>query len=242
MARLAVPAVTVLLLVVAYVALDGWNRSAPPAQQLVVTERELSLPWTDQGAPGDDPGIQLRIELDYRGDPLDSRNWLPEDRLRALGFALDVPAGAPEAGATYRRALPRLGWVVLEYDGPAFADIERRQALTDPSRRGGGSRLVPVDAGPDFDRLRQSYATRHLIVRAVIGLGFLDARSGGPLVYGHIRSIVPSSVTVPPRLKPVVDGWRGRRRSADEPRYDAELASGPLGLLYLRDLRPRPAG
>src|SRR5687768_1479485 len=190
MTRIAAPALTVLIVVAAFVGLAGWNRS-DQRLTITLTERELPLPRL---SPDDGLGVRLRIAFENRLDPLDARNWLSEPRLRAIGFPLNVPAGAPEAAAAYSGVPTRVAWVVFEYDGAAFQEIERRRALRAPLEQRverTGPRLVPVDAGLDFDTLRDKYGPGHLILRAVIGLVFLGSSSGGPLVYGSIRELVP---------------------------------------------------
>jgi hypothetical protein len=249
MIRIAIPGLMVVLVVAGLVGAATWNRSSPPRQALVVTEYELSLPYHAGGDDEDDHGIQLRIEIEPRYDPLDARNWLPEDRLRALGFSLDVPVGAPDAADAYHNVPPRVGWVVLEYGGAAFQEIERRRALKREAEQRPVSRaltrLVPVDAGPEFDALRARYPSGHLILRAVFGLSYIGPSASGPfrgpLIYGLVRGLVPATVTVPRRFRPVIadlpppsvlpDG------SPRPPRYEAELATGPLGVPYLRGLR-----
>jgi hypothetical protein len=245
--RIALPALTTMIVVAAFVALAGWNRSGEPRLVITLTERELALPWTRQTAPGDDPGLQLRMEITHRGEPLDARNWLPEARLRALGFPLNIPLGDPTAEESYRDVPARITWVALEYDGPVWLDIQRRAALrAEADRHGPRSRLVPVDAALDAPTLHSKYPTGHLIVRAVIALSYIDARNGGPLVYGWVRALVPSTVTVPKHLRSVLDGLsradvRAERTANQQvdvtPRYEADLAIGRLGLPYIRGLR-----
>jgi hypothetical protein len=247
MIRIALPGLMVILVVAGLVGTATWNRSSPPRQMLVLTEHELSLP-SDSGGE-DDHGLQLRIEIERRYDPLDARNWLSEDRLRALGFSLDVPAGAPEAQDAYNNVPPRVGWLVLEYGGTAFQEIERRRAMKREAQQWREAypttRLVPVDAGPDFDTLRAKYASGHLILRAIFGLSYIGPSDSGPfrgpLLYGLVREIVPGNVTVPRRFRPVIAGLALPSALPDgsprPPRYEAELATGPLGVAYLRGLR-----
>jgi hypothetical protein len=247
MMRIALPALTTMIVVAAFVAVAGWNRSGEPRLVLTLTERELALPWTSEMAPGDDPGLQLRVEITHRGEPLDARNWLPETRLRALGFPLNIPLGDPTAEESYRDLPARVAWLALEYDGPVWRDIERRAALhAESDRSGRRSRLVPVDAAPDAASLHTKYPTGHLIVRAIIALSYVDARNGGPLVYGWVRAIVPSTVTVPKHLRSVVAGLihpevRTERTASQPvemtPRYEVDLAIGRLGLPYVSGLR-----
>jgi hypothetical protein len=246
--RIAIPAATLLIVVAGIVGLSGWNRSAAPRQVIELTERELSLPFGYGDGLRDGAPLKLQLEIEYRGDALDARNWLPEDRLRALGFAMGVPATAPEAAFTYRRVPPRVGWVALEYDGPAFQDLERRRALEREKHVWRGqpepTRLVPVDAAPDFETLRARYPGTHLIVRAVIGLSYLGPNDRGPLLYGTVRQIVPSTVAVPRAMRDVLSGLPPRPSTGADgphtlvaPRYIAEVASGPLGILYLKAVR-----
>lgn len=239
MTRIAAPALTVLIVVATLVGLAGWNRSSEPRLVVTLTERELPATRGVQ-TPDEDPYRQLRIEIDYRVDPLDARNWLPESRLREIGFHFNVPVGAPEAADTYEKAPARLGWVAFEVDGPAWRDIERRRALqpeTEAFRRGRlQSRLVPVDASAEFDPLRERYPSGHLILRAVIRLMFLPPERGGPLVYGVVREIVPSRIAVPSHLRPTLDALSPQDADA-KPRYEADVAIGRLGVPYLRRLR-----
>lgn len=249
MTRIAVPAAVVLMVVASIVGLSSWNRSAEPRQVIELTERELSLPFGYEDGLRDGAPLKLHLLAEYRTDALDARNWLSEERLRGLGFTIAVPAAAPEAAHTYRRVPPRLAWVALEYDGPAFQAIEQRRALErerQPPYRGQPepSRLVPVDAAPDFESLRARYPTGHLIVRAIIGLRYWGPSERGPLLFGTLDGIVPSTVAVPRDLREVLTGLPPRSSTGTDgphtlvpPRYVAEVASGPLGILYLRAIR-----
>jgi hypothetical protein len=249
MIRVAIPAILTLLLVAGFVGAAGCNRSGEPRLVVTLTEREVSLPYRSSPAPEDDPGLRLEIEVDRRSDPLDARNWLTDDRLRALGFPLHVPAGAPEAAETYRRVAPRVVWVAFEHDGSAWREMERRRALrreAEPYRpRMEGSRLVPVDAAADFETLRVRYPSGHLIMRAVVGVAFQSAADGGPLIHGYLRELVPTAITVPRGLRPVLDGLSppaltrsdGAPHDPIGPRYEADVAIGQLGIPYLRALR-----
>jgi hypothetical protein len=240
MKRIAIPALIVMVAVAGFVAVAGWNGAEEPRQVITVTEHELALPFRPATADND-PTLSLLLQYEGRYDPLESRNWLPEARLRELGFALHIPAGSPQAVSTYDRVPPRVAWVVFEYDGPVGRDIQRRRELRMeyahvPSGR--RSRLVPVDAGLDYQQLRARYPAGHLIVRGVIGLNYLAADAGGPLVYGMLREVVPTRVAVPypfrSLLRPLTDGIP---EPSAKPRYEADLAIGSLGLPYLQALR-----
>jgi hypothetical protein len=247
MIRIAVPALTALLVVAVLVGVASYNRSRPPFSAVTLTERELLL--TAYSPQDEERELKLSIAFEQRNDPLDARNWLTEDRLRALGFSLDVPPGAPEAEDRYGKQPPRLGWIVLEYAGPAWKEIARRRELERSNAtvwRGWleSSRLVPVDAALDAEALQRRYPTGYLIVRGVIGVVFAPPEQGGPLVYGQIRALTPSQVTVPRHLRPLLaDLTRSARRHPDdgttvvEPRYEVDLAVGSLGLPYVAGVR-----
>jgi hypothetical protein len=136
MSRLLIPALTTLIGVTSWVALAGWNRSAPRLA-ITLTEREMPL-WSRSSQPGNRrPRLTLGFLYETRSDPLDARNWLTEDRLRALGFELNLPVASPEAEQTYGRALPRIGWVVFEYSGAAWQEVERRRQMPSTDARHG---------------------------------------------------------------------------------------------------------
>jgi hypothetical protein len=238
--RVALPALIVLLTVAGFVGAAGWNRSGESPLVIVMTERELPIAHAN-AAPGDDPGARLRIAYEYRHDPLDARNWLPEARLREIGFPFNVPVGSPHAADAYDRVPPRVAWVVFEYDGPQWRDIARRRALAKATAAPAPmmpSRLVPVDVGFDFAALRVRYPSGHLILRGVIGLSYVPASAGGPLLHGVLRDVVPSVVAVPYEFRGIVEELTATAdRGAAEPRYEVELAVGSLGLPYIRSLR-----
>ena len=237
MKRILVPAATALLIVVMLVTLNGWNRSGEPRLRITLTERELPLTW---GELQNERGAKLRIDYEARYDPLDARNWLTEERLRALGFVFDVMPGAPEAGETYRRLLPKIAWVAFEYDGPAWREIAQRRALTarqEPFVE-TWSHLVPVDASLDRDALIARYPSGHFVLRASIQLHYRDAKEkGGPLVYAGIRRLIPVSISIPFALKDRLATLPARGEFST-PRYEVDIAHGQLGIPYVTDIRP----
>ena len=248
MIRIAIPALTALIAVASFVGLAGWNRSHEPLPSLTLTEREMPLS-TQLVTVEDGDGLQLPLVHQWRSDALDARNWLPEAKLRALGFPLNVPVGDPSAYQVYSDLPPRLAWVVFEYGGPAWQEIERRRAVQRQEAwrvRWADSRLVPVDAGLDVHVLRGQYPTGHLIVRGVIAINFLGSSSGGPLVYGALREIVPSVVTPPRELIPTLIGLAPfsipptrpeEPRPELVPRYEVEVGVGRLGIPFIKGIR-----
>ena len=74
MSRLIVAALVLLLTVGALFAAAVWNRGGD-VQSIVLTERELALPW---GWPSDDVDQRLRLQWQRRDEPQDARLWLPD--------------------------------------------------------------------------------------------------------------------------------------------------------------------
>ena len=247
MTRIALPALTTLIAVASLVGLAGWNKSSETQRPLTLTEREMPLS-TQLVSLDDAEALKLPIVFQWRSNPLDSRNWLPESKLRALGFPLNVPAGDPNALEVYTDLPPRLAWIVLEYEDPAWQEIERRRAVQreDLRDRGVNSRLVPVDAGLDVEALRHQYPAGHLVVRGVITINFLGPSSGGPLLYGSLRELVPSMVTVPRQHRPTLVGLApfslppgppDAPRPELVPRYEVEVGVGRIGIPFIKGIR-----
>jgi hypothetical protein len=238
--RIAIPALCALLAVVAFIVLSGYNRSGNPLSRISVTERELR--FRGLASEDRDRGLELRFDYARRADPLEARNWLTEDKMRAVGFTLNVMPGAPEAADTYGRSLPRVAWVAFEYDGGGWREIERQRQLRSASERHPGmpllepSRLVPVDAGPDPETLAARYPQGHLILRASLKLGYLPPDNKGPLVHGWIRDLIPSTVHVPREFRDLLASLPPLH---NEPRYDVDLEVGRLGVPYVTGVRRR---
>ena len=94
------------------------NRAGEPEAELRLTERELPpAPWTDQST-----AVFLRLEW-QRSLPGSKADWPWFDRakLEALGFDCRHSIDAKDAREHYARMAARPAYVVLEYDGPAYA-------------------------------------------------------------------------------------------------------------------------
>lgn len=62
MKRLIVPAVITLLVVAAFVALAGSNKTSEPLARLTLSESELRLAGPVPDYADDDPGVQLLVQ------------------------------------------------------------------------------------------------------------------------------------------------------------------------------------
>jgi len=118
-------------------ALGGvaYNRSGEPDGTLVLTERELRLPYS-RGLSRENSGISLVIEWrllpteyhehegrNYRGAAVE---WLKETKLDELGFEVKWAVSTPESWSRLNRGVSRDSWLVLEYDGPAYQAMRER--------------------------------------------------------------------------------------------------------------------
>ena len=234
MMRLVVAAVVLVVTVLGLLGAAAWNGSVE-APAITLTERELQA-W---GNPAEETReLRLRLVYQHRRDPLDARTWLTEAKLAELGFAVAVPATAPEAERAYARTLPRLGFVALEFDGPAWQAIERQRALgragaPDDGSSPDASRLVPIDAGPDLETLRRRYQGQPvLVLPAVFGVR-LNRPKEGAFLSGTLDRLVTEDVTGSIRLRGLLLGL------PDRGRYEAPVTIGRLGVPRIVDIRPR---
>jgi hypothetical protein len=240
--RLVVAVLVLLLTVGVLFGAAAWNRGGEP-QAIVLTERELALPWD---WPAEDANDRLRFVWQRRDEPQDARVWLTDVKLRELGFTTGVPAGAPDAEFFYGRSLPRLAWVAFELDGPTWRLIEQRRQMTTPAagaepppgrvRAADTSRLVPIDAAIEPERLRRRYQGQPVVaLPATIRLRYQHSPTAGPSVWAEVESLVSADVSVPSRLRGRLP--RTARSTDDAPRYEVELRVGRLGGVWIEEVR-----
>lgn len=233
----------------------AWNRGGEPDATVVLTERELQIPWSAVNDE-DDTGLDLELQWNARwtaGD--DTPEGLPLATLRKLGFE-------PRAG---RKEPPRTAWVVMEMEGEAWRRwiAKRRRQVEEEKRKEpdsdcppgsdleqalvSGSRLVVVDAGKDREALRRRHPDRS---RYLVVPGTVHVREARPGVFeGLVSELRVNSIHVPLRLKPLLDelvtAERMRSNPANAPprppRYRATVAFGRRGEPWLVNLEPLPA-
>ena len=241
MSRLVVAALVLLLTVGGLFGAAAWNRGGD-VQTIVLSERELALPWSWPCASG---GTRLRFEWQSPSEPQDGRVWLTEVKLRELGFAMDVPAGAPRGGALLR-AQPAAARVGRLRDGrpgvagarTAAGDGDSRQPVPVAPRQSQSPR--PGRRGPHPDPLRRRYARQPVVVLpAVIRLRYRTRPTEGPSVWGEVTALVARDVTVPASLRHRLPAAARRAvtppdpsgvmpTELEAPRYTVELRVGRL--------------
>lgn len=252
----------ILIVNVALLGAAAWNRQGEPRAALTLTERELAL-LTDMQE--EKSGLVLSIRLASQVPEVVQRAgwrkryefpsfehlWLDRDKLRELGFAVDLDPTDPAADAYYTRARKRRAYVVLEFEGDAWdrwlaeqekqLDELRREvakgaaeagALADAEAllsldRAMRSRLVSVDVGTDAEALRRRYPDRrrYAMVEGLVRPELVRRQDEAPFLTGVVRGPLVRQVNVPLRLRrplePFVPTETRREREARE-REEAE--------------------
>lgn len=180
----------------------AWNRAGEPEATLVLTERELSMAWGPFRSH-ENTGVALSLNQAWAA----SSDWFDEAKLRELGFEPERYLAPDKTAVDWRKQpLPRRAYVVMEFDGPAWAALlqKKEQEIRDmPAQieagkqtrqqleyeqgelermRNASSRLVAVDVGNDPEALRARYADtrRYLITAAEVHMSYIyQSESGG---------------------------------------------------------------
>lgn len=124
-----------LILAANVVALLGvaYNRAGEPENVLMLTQRELLLPYswsTEFGNSGLALRLRWRVLGEERDDPFGAPTmyasiggnpaWLVKAKLGALGFDVSQPEGTPDGRLHYKKLLPKEVLLVLELDGTSY--------------------------------------------------------------------------------------------------------------------------
>ena len=232
--RRAGPILAAMVVLVANaVALVGVarNRSGRSEAEVLLTERELPMaPWSDEST-----GAFVRLEWQHSlpGSKVEWP-WFDRAKLESLGF--DCARWEEEVRERYGRMVPRRAYVVLEYDGPAWARwLEAREA--EPEGKDGedarvsASRLVPIDVGLDPGELRRLYPDRSrcLIVPAIVGAGRTEDGPGGKVVLGgQILYVLVSEIHVPKDLGALLAALRATDAAVPVPPRDEGRPGPPV--------------
>ena len=202
------------------------NRSGSPAVAMELTERELRLVRPQRESTA--------LFLDLAWEPArwrDGPAWFNRAKLEELGYDCRLPFTDPSAPAHYRDMPAREAFAVLEYKE------EDRASL---------SRLLAVDAGRDFARLRGKYpdTRRFLIVPSLVRLSYVDA--SGAYLRGNIVQVLVSQIWVPPSERHVFeslsqttnDYFATPEGQARGPRYSVVLHYGSNHEPWIGSCRP----
>jgi len=240
---LVLAAAVVVLVANAWVVVSALrNRGDAPGGTVELTERELQL----QPVSKDSSAVFLALRWGVTSnEPEDdgAPGWLNTAKLQELGFNCRVPVESPHAAEHYDATPPKLLHVVLEFDGEAARQAERRQR----------SRLWAVDVGHDPLQLRAKYpdATRHVICQGVVK-PFLKQRTGRdqrplpqPRLSARIQALLPDEIFLPPPHSKLLQGLHPlpespKERDNAEPRYAVTVSWGTRYEPWVRSLRLLP--
>jgi len=224
--------------------LVGSNRRGEPTAELTLTSRELALPAArqDEGTglelflmlTDQPPGaVRRTARLRHYELPPVEHAWLDRARLRELGFRVKLEPNHPEAAHLYSQAMPRPVYIVVEYDGEAWArwladreeDVRRlRRQLKAGAEKPGHladaeavldldrtlrSRLFPVDVGLDADLLRERYVDRerYAVMAGLIRPTVIQPDDGEPFLSGTVVRPVVGRVHVSRDLGPRIEAY-----------------------------------
>ena len=109
------------------------NRSGDRDSQIILTERELRLPYRYQ-VNEENSGLALRLSWSALGkseensDYIDRRSpaWFNTEKLEELGFDITGDLSRTDDTARYQRPLPREVYIVLEMEGEPYNTAVKR--------------------------------------------------------------------------------------------------------------------
>jgi hypothetical protein len=225
---------------------EAHNRSGSPATAVELTERELRLERPQRESTA--LFLNLKWEPAWRRFKFeDGPGWFNQAKLEELGYDCRLPLTDPSAAAHYRDMPAKEAFAVLEYNEAAWSD--------GGEDRSSWSRLLAVDAGRDFARLRRKYpdTRRFLIVPSEVMLSYVakwdpNTRRDAPGAYlrGSIVQMLVNQISVPPSERHVLESLsqttndyfatpEGRARG---PRYAVVLYYGRNHEPWIGSCRP----
>jgi hypothetical protein len=247
------------------VALVGayYNRSGEPESTLRLSERELQPPYI-WGGKHENSGLALKLRwrVLYE-DPNnavsnfwgrnqgESPKWLDREKMKSLGFDVDLADSALDDRGAFGRELGRDVLLVLEFDGPAYqqslvnaieaaALLEKKGGAEDMKRaaqfldreKNRSSRIFVIDAGLDHAALRAKYADRskYAIVRGQVRPAWRSSRVA-KTHSGYVSALNIEMVNVPLEFRDAFEGASPENdyaptTSVAKVRYEATVVFG----------------
>lgn len=144
----------VLLVVTNIVVLFGVasNRSGNHDAQIILTERELQLPYQTYQIHKENSGLSLRLDWRALGRDEDNSNymdrrspaWFNAEKLEELGFKINNNLSSKGNENFYRQSIPKEVFVVLENDGEPYRVAVKRAEVAF-EKEGGLLKSNPED-------------------------------------------------------------------------------------------------
>ena len=181
--------------------------------------------------------------------------WLDNEKIEELGFDINDYINWNDHSTYYKVAIPKEVFIVLEYNGDAYReDMKRAERELEKQRsrfelntdneklrielesaekslgneRITNSRLFPIDAGLDPQKLRGTYEdrTQFIIVKGLISLR-KNHKKKSKAVCGYIENINVENIHVSLKNRKVFDSLPVKNKSKlGPPRYEVDLAYG----------------
>ena len=167
----------VLIIVTNVIALAGvaYNRSGEPDSVIVLTERELAMPYR-YVSKTDNSGLQLHLRwrTDYKrpmighfgNNSQKGLHWLTPEKLAKIGFDTSQSLNSETAKQYYKKMLPRQAYLVLEYNGESHKAaithqqnklVEEQALLTNtPDSREFEKRVKAAQVNFDSEKYKSS--------------------------------------------------------------------------------------
>ena len=188
-----------------------------------------------------------------------STQWLDADKLGRLGFDVSYPLDEPNSHEHYQKVLSREVFIVLENDGATYQKVlhKKQDKLLEAKRllkqnpdkkefkdrlkstismleseQTVNSRLFVIDAGLDYESLRQQYSdnSQYLIARGEVNLRYYGKYNRNPYLRGSIQKLSIRKVNVPLEhaavIIPLLDKDYRRSSGKHPPRYEVSLHYG----------------
>ena len=225
------------------------NRTSETTSEVTLTQRELQLSNRIQK---ENNSVSLRLVYRTENRSGSHNNFLNHDKLKELGFDTDKHLYSKEGS----RATTKEVFVVLENDGEAYKrslksaeaaltknealysankDDERSQRAYENAKNElareqiSQSRLFAVDAGLDYERLRQKYPdkTKHLILKGVVRLVKEHKEKS---FYGYIQHLNIQTIHLPYKFKHLLKDIKPminhKNEQSTPPKYKMEVKYG----------------
>lgn len=128
------------------------NRSGNHDAQIILTERELQLPYQTYQTHKENSGLSLRLDWRALGRDEDTVNymdrrspaWFNAEKLEELGFNINDNLSSKDNKTFYRKSIPKEVFIVLENDGePYRAAVKRAEVAFE--KEGGLLKANPED-------------------------------------------------------------------------------------------------
>lgn len=214
------------------------NKYGEPESQVTLTERELQLPYKIHQ---ENSGLALRLtwralgKIDNHGSYSDWRSpaWLSEKKLEELEFDINDFLRSNGDTTSYKQAIPKEVYIVLENDGESYREaLKRAEVALDrennsvqlnpgnkklrtsfesakkrlEDERISESRLFAIDAGLDPIELRKKYGdrTRFIIVKGLVKIRYIHNKNKKE-AFGYISRLSVASIYVPLKHRQIFD-------------------------------------